>query len=57
MPRRAPGVTYRAALAAVQDAHQNLTNIIQAQDDLREQMILLLQILAAVLNRDDGRSQ
>jgi len=57
MPPRPQGVAYRRAIEALENAHAALAAIIQAHDELREQAAVLLETLASVVSRDDGRSQ
>ena len=54
MPRRPAGVTYRTAMAAVQEAHLNLLVMTTQVDELRERMAQLLQVLNRVIVAEDN---
>ena len=54
MPRRAQGATYRQTMAAVREAHINLLVMIEKQDELREQMAQLLELLNRVIVAHDN---
>jgi hypothetical protein len=56
-PHRPAPVTYRQAMDALHDAYLTLLNILQLplEPNTREQLKLLLDRLAVVVVRDDGR--
>ena len=56
-PYRAAPVTYRQAMDALHDAYLTLLNIQQTplEPNTREQLKMLLDRLAVVVVRDDGR--
>ena len=56
-PHRSAPVTYRQAMDALHDAYLTLLNILQLplEPKTREQLELLLDRLAVVVIRDDGR--
>ena len=57
MPRRPLAVTYTEAMDALLDAYQTLRDLLQARfgQDTREQLELLRDRLALVVERDNGR--
>ena len=57
MPRRPAGVTRRTAMAAVRNAHQTLSEIVEAQIQMQLKLTELVQMLTRILIRDDGSSQ
>jgi hypothetical protein len=56
-PPRSAAVTYRQAMEALHDTHLTLLQILdmRLEPNARQQLDLLLDRLAALVDRDDGR--
>ena len=60
MARRSRPVSYREALSAIQDAHHTLLQLLdipRIPREAREIVVLLLDRLALLIARDNGRTR